>query len=183
MKSVGIDLGRYSVKMAEVESSHQTFTLRRLEEFPLSTDPTKDTEIETLDILRQISNQYDHNSTTFVVGMSQEQIITRNRLFPFRERHKILKAIPFELEDDIPFPGEQALFDGKITRFRGSGAEVIACTTPIDRIKTQLRRLHNGNIDPSILSPEGVAFANLFENWSSPPPEGTNYVLSENKEN
>ncbi|MBK8203238.1 MAG: pilus assembly protein PilM [Bdellovibrionales bacterium] len=170
MRSVGIDIGRFSVKIAEVEATQRSFTLTRLEEFPLSTDPTKDTEIEVLDILRTISSQYsDHSSTLFVFGLPQEQVIVRLREFPFKERHKILKSIPFELEDDIPFSSDGAIFDGKVTRYRGAGAEVLACTTPLARIKAQIQKARDGSIDPSIICPEGIAFANLFEDWSEPP--------------
>lgn len=172
MKSVGIDIGRFSIKLAEVEATQRSFTLTRLEEFPLSNDPTKDTEIEVIDILRTLSQQFDQGATTFVIGMSQKQVIVRQRQFPFRERHKILKTVPFELEDDIPFSGENAIFDAKITRYRGQGAEVLACTSPLDRIKAQLQRARDGNIEPGILCPEGMAFSNLFEQWSDPPLEG-----------
>ena len=95
MRSLGIDIGHFSVKIAEVEAANKSFTLTRLDEFPLSTDPTKDTDIEVLDILRNLAQQYDSAHTTFVFSLPQEQVVLRNREFPFRERHKILKSIPF----------------------------------------------------------------------------------------
>ncbi|MCB0362811.1 MAG: pilus assembly protein PilM, partial [Bdellovibrionales bacterium] len=171
MKSVGIDIGRFSIKIAEVESTQRSFTLVRLEEFLLSTDPSKDTQIEIIDILRNLSSQYDQSSTVFVLGMPQEKVIVRKKEFPFKERHKVLKSIPFELEDEIPFSSDNAVFDAKIISYLGSGVEVLACTSTLDRIKSQLQKARDGNIEPNIISPEGMAFASLFEQWTEPPPQ------------
>ena len=176
---MGIDIGHFSVKIAEVEAANKSFTLTRLDEFPLSTDPTKDTDIEVLDILRNLAQQYDSAHTTFVFSLPQEQVVLRNREFPFRERHKILKSIPFELEDDIPFSGENAVFDAKITRYRGTGAEVLACTTPIERISDRLQVARDGGIEPTLISVEGLAFANLLEEWTEPPQEGPPLILED----
>lgn len=182
MRSVGIDIGRFSVKIAEVEALNRSFTLTRLEEFPLSTDPTKDNEIEILDLLRNLAQQFDSANTTFVFGLPQEQVVVRSKDFPFRERHKILKSVPFELEDDIPFSGEGALFDAKVTRYRGNGAEVIAVATPVERVHALLQVARDGGIEPTIVSTEGLALANLFEEWTEPPPEGPPLVLDKDKE-
>ena len=117
MISVGIDIGSFSVKLAEIQASSKYYSLTRFQEFPLSVDPNKDKKIEILDILRQIAAAYDVDQTNFTLALQQQNVVLRFRHFPFKERFKILRSIAFELEDDIPFSQEDAVFDAKITRY------------------------------------------------------------------
>jgi Tfp pilus assembly PilM family ATPase len=54
MISVGIDIGAYSIKVAEVEAPSKSYVIRRVQEFPLSLDLTKDKKIEIIDTLRTL---------------------------------------------------------------------------------------------------------------------------------
>ena len=114
MICIGIDIGSSSIKIAEIESKNKEQSINRLEIFPLSTDPNKDTEIEILDIIRNIATQYDQTTTRFILGVDTKQVSIRRRLFPFKERHKILKSLAFELEDGISSSQSDSISDAKI---------------------------------------------------------------------
>ena len=48
MVSVGVDIGTYSIKVAEVEATSKSYVLRRVQEFPYSPlpySPTKSTDL------------------------------------------------------------------------------------------------------------------------------------------
>jgi general secretion pathway protein L len=170
MKSVGIDIGASSIKVVEVFSSNKGVQVTQFTEHPLNTNPAFDAEIEILEFLRGLSSTYDVASTRFVFGLRQEQVSVRNKIFPFNDRQKILKSLPFELEEDLPFSNETAIFDAKIVRSIGASAEVLACATPKNRVSAALQKMSDSGIDISILSAEGIAFANCFENWNAPIP-------------
>lgn len=169
MKSVGIDIGSYSIKVAEIEATSKGFTINRFQEFPLNLDPAKDIEIDIIEHLREIASAYDPNTTHFVVGIDQNFVSTRSLNFPFKDRYKILKTLPFELEEDIPFQIEDALFDAKISRFVGETADVLAVTSPKERIGNILEKMQDGQIDPYSIAPKGIALANLFEAHTESP--------------
>ncbi len=171
MISVGIDIGGASVKIAEVQAASKSYGITRFQEFPLSNDPNKDKKIEILDILRQIAAAYDPDSTKFVMAVSQQHVALRYRNFPFKERFKILRSIAFELEDDIPFSQDDAIFDAKITRYMGNAADVIASATPKVYIKELISLAREAGLEPEILTIEGLALGNLLENWQDPPPQ------------
>lgn len=171
MISIGIDIGKFSVKIAEIEATARGFSLLRTEEIPLSADPTKDTRLEIVEILRNLVNQQDLSNTRFVLGMDQERVIVKQRQFPFKERYKILKSLAFELEDDIPFSQDDAIFDAKVARYLGPSAEILAVACPNENIAELLRLAHDGNIEPDVVSVDGLALANLFENWAAAPRE------------
>ncbi len=72
MISVGIDIGRSSVKVAEAEAVARSFVVKRFIEYPLSLDPNKDKKIEVIDILRNLVPQYNTEQTKFVFCVRQE---------------------------------------------------------------------------------------------------------------
>jgi general secretion pathway protein L len=170
MISVGIDIGSFSVKLAEITASSKSYALTRFQEFPLSVDPNKDKKIEILDILRQISQAYDPGQTRFVLALHQQHVALRFRHFPFKERFKILRSIAFELEDDIPFSQDDAVFDAKITRYIENAADVIAGACPRSYIKDLVSLAQEAGIEPELVTVDGMALGNFLEDWAAPPP-------------
>lgn len=171
MKSIGVDIGTYSVKVAEVETSGKSFFIRSLAEYPLNPDPHFDNQINILEILRKIADNRDFAATTFVFGISQDRVTTRHKFFPFRERSKINKILPFELEDEVPFDMSNAIFDSKIIKFAGNIAEVIACAAPKSKVEAILHMAHDAGIEPQIISMDSSAIANTLENWDKAPSQ------------
>ena len=170
MISIGIDIGSYSVKVARVEGSAKGFRVLSLDDYPLPTDPAKDITLDILEILRDIHTRYGNESIQYIVGAEQNHISSRRRSFPFKERHKILKSLPFELEDDIPLSIENAVFEAKLTHFEEASSSVLAMACPKEHVVAQLQRLDDAGIEPQIMSSEGVAISNLFEDWLEAPP-------------
>ncbi len=170
MKTVGIDIGAYSIKFAELESSGSSVTINALQEHPLSQNPGTDKELELITILKDALAQYDKENTSFVLGLPQDRISTRSLFFPFKEKFKILKSLPFELEDLIPFASQDAIFEGKITKLLPHGSEVLAVAAPKELVKSYLDLSSDVQIDPQIISLEGFALNNLFEDVFLAPP-------------
>lgn len=171
MKSVGIDIGTYSIKVVEVLSSNKGVVVSQFSEHPLGQNPAHDPQIEIIEFIRGLASTYDQATTRFIFAIRQDRVSVRNKNFPFNDRQKILKSLPFELEEDLPFSNETAIFDAKIIRFQGTTAEVLACATPKPRVIEALQLMTDVGIDISLLSAEGLAFANCFENWDAPIPQ------------
>lgn len=172
MLSVGIDIGTYSIKVAEVEPTSKSYIIRRIQEFPLSLDLTKDRKIEIIDTLRTLFSNYDLDRTQFVFGLPQKYVSGRLLSFPFRERFKVQKAIASQLEDELPFSPEDAIFDVKIVRYAGKGADVLAMAVPKERIGELIDLAHDCGVQPALISTETMGLSNLFERFDQPPPEG-----------
>jgi general secretion pathway protein L len=169
---VGVDIGAYSIKVAEIESTSKSYVIRRLGEFPLSLDLTKDKKIEIIDTLRTLFQQYDADNTQFVFGVPQKYVSARLLKLPFRERFKVQKAIISQLEDELPFSQDDAIFDAKIIRYAGKGADIFAMAVPKERIVDILNTAHDCGVTPAFISTESMGLNNLFEKWSEAPPEG-----------
>lgn len=169
MKSVGIDIGSSSIKIVEVQSTSKGFSVSHFFEHVLSTVPGTDQELEVIEYLRDLTSKYDEG-TRFIVGLRQDRVAIRNKFFPFNDRIKIAKSLAFELEEDLPFSSDNAIFDAKIIRTVGGGAEVLACAAPKNHIQNCIQRAQDSGFEPFLVSAEGTAFANVFERWNEAPP-------------
>ncbi len=172
MKTVGIDIGSYSIKIAVLENSGTSIHIQDLQEYPLSQKPGVDKQLDLITTLKDVLAPYDREQTNFVLGLPQDKISTRSLFFPFKEKFKILKSLPFELEDLIPFSSYDAIFEGKIVKSLPNGSEVLAVAAPKELVKASLDLSSDIQIDPQIVSLEGFALNNLFEDILAAPPEG-----------
>ncbi len=170
MKSIGIDIGTSQIKVVEIQTTSRGYVVNQYFIHQLSLNPNHDREIETIEFLRDLSSKYDPAETRYCVALRQDQVAIRNKIFPFVDRLTISKTLPMELEDDIPFSIENSIFDSKIIRTLGTSSEILACASPKHHIAKLLQLLSDSGIDPSIVSTEGAAFANLFERWNEAPP-------------
>lgn len=170
LKSLGIDIGSSSIKIVEMQSTSKGFQVTQFFEHPLNVAPGVDQELEIIEFLRSFTSSYDPNQTKFILGLRQDRVAIRNKFFPFNDRIKIFKSLPFELEEDLPFSSDNAIFDAKIIRTVGGGAEVLACASPKVHVQNCLQRGQDSGADPDLISSEGTAFANIFEKWNEAPP-------------
>jgi len=169
MRSLGIDIGSYSAKFAEVEASRSGgIKLIRFYEVPFDLNQQSDNRIAKLEALKQVVSQYDPARTRFVVGFGSENVSSRMLSFPFQERRKILSTLPFDLEDAIPFSQKDSIFDFKTISLTKNASTVLAMAAHKKRIKETLDLCLDAGLDPDIISPDGIALNNLFENILNP---------------
>lgn len=179
MKTVGIDIGSYSIKVVEVAGSKNGIQIVDFYEHVLGQNPAHDAQLEIVEFLRGLAEKYDPAKTKIICGLRQERVSVRTKLFPFADKIKILKSLPFELEEEVPFATEDAIFDNKIIRTRGKLTETLAVATPKQRVREVLSLFKDTGLELSILSPEALAFANCSENWSSAPLTDANFRIEE----
>ncbi len=170
MKVVGIDIGSYSIKVVEIKNSNQHISILSMQEYPLSVDPTKDTAIEVIEILRKVSAHYSVDpEVSYVCGLPSRQVSIHKIIQPPAPRFKILESIPFALADVSPLDPDESLHDIRILKTHPNGHEVLAVASRRENIKKLLQTLSDGGIDPSVLTVQGIATNNIFDNVFAPP--------------
>lgn len=170
MRIIGVDIGTYSIKIAEIVSGSKSYRVRDFFEILLNPDPTQDRRIEMIESLRKVATHYHSDDCRFVVAVANKVASQRNVTFPFKERHKILRSVPFELEDEVPFESDDSIFEAKILRTFSKGSQVLATIVPKENIKDLLNLCDDSGIEPDIVSISTLALANNFEDWRKPPP-------------
>lgn len=178
MKSLGIDIGSTAVRIAEVTGTSKGVSVTQFYEHKFSQKPGQDKDIEIIEFLRSTCAHYDKTTTLFNFALRQDKVSVHRKVFPFNDRIKIHKSLPFELEDEIPFDSDDVIFDAKIIKYEGNSTEVLACAVPKHHIEKIVQIAKDSGIEPTLITSEGIAFANLFENWNgdvihlpTPPPQ------------
>ena len=165
MKSIGIDIGTYSIKVAEVQATSKSVQISGFMEYQLSQDPAADKDIEILEILRQIHEQ---NKTTadivYVAGLPTVQSSLHRLAQPPAPRFKLLESIPYVLSDLSPLDPDDAIYDLKILKAHPNGYDCLAVAAKKSVIKKRLQSFRDAGVEPKVLSIEGVALNNVFEN-------------------
>ncbi|MBY0316624.1 MAG: pilus assembly protein PilM [Bdellovibrionales bacterium] len=167
MKSIGIDINKKGIVIVEISADSSSFEILRGDYIPLAYQDDNSWEINVLQVLSEFGNSYDFENTPVTIALPQHLVSIRNLNFPFHRRTDILKSLPFELDEDLPFDIEDAVFDIKTVSTSSAETSVIAFSARIDDLQKQLDFLGKVNIDPDIISNEGSAMANLYENWGS----------------
>lgn len=170
MKTVGIDIGSNQIKVVEINSTPRGFQIANYHVLQLKHGGPQDVDLEVIEFLRGIVSKMDLEQTKFVLGIRQDKVAVRFRTFPFTEKNKISKTLPLDLEDELPFSVDNSVLDFKMIRTRGSEAEILACATPRHNVEKLVSFFNDVGADLDILCPEGVAFANLIENFDAPIP-------------
>ncbi len=169
MKCLGVDIGSSSIKIAEIEGSGRTATVTQIWELPLSTDPMRDQALEIIERLRAFSAQYPTKDARWVIAVPQNSVSTRLRRFPFLDRSKILKSLPFELEEDIPFDASETVFDVRVVETFQNASDVVAIACPHEPVEQALGRAKDGGFEAEIVSVEGLALSNILDSWWAAP--------------
>ena len=188
MRSIAIDIGENSVKIADIiEHKKKTVVVQSVSEKKLTPLANEhDRQIEAIEFVRnyfvQNERAKDSSPPRFIMGIRQDRVTIRTKTFPFTDRLKISKSLPFEMEDDIPFDPENCIFDFKIISTEGNTALVMAVAVQKTHIEKCLNLAKDFGIELHCISIEGLAFANLIENWQQAPPQisfsGSDFELS-----
>ncbi len=171
MKSVGVDIGSSHIKVVEVLSTSKGFSVLSYQVHQLARPPGTDQDIEVIEYLRDLVTRFDSNTTRFNFAIRQDRVALRNKIFPFKDRIKINKSLAFELEEDIPFSSDSAVFDAKIIQYHGNSTEILACAVPNQHVKNLTQLISDGGISPYLISTEATALANIYERWFDAPPQ------------
>ena len=180
MRSLGIDIGRHSIKVVEISANNRSYQITNSRIYSLNIK-SNDLEIEILTALKSISEDFDTESAKVVTAIRQQYVSLRKLFFPFKERAKIQKSLGFELEDEIPLSIEKAVFDAKVLKFVDKTTEVVAAACPTEEVRKTVDLFNRCHIDPDVITPEFAALANLYGKWHGAPPQDNEVEVTGDK--
>lgn len=116
------------------------------------------TDAELVEILREKSGEWA--GARIVSSIPGSHFSQRAVRFPFSDRKRIEKALPFEMEDSVPFSLEDIVLDHMILvkgqAARGEGVKVteaLGIALPKDVLRRHLELLAAAGIDPQVIVP------------------------------
>ncbi|MFC2075054.1 type II secretion system protein GspL [Bdellovibrionota bacterium] len=177
MKLIAIDIGSYSVKLCEAEASFRKIQLINYHEEQVAQTEAPPTEEQRYEALSRILEQINLKQVRTTINIPAGMVTTRHLSLPFSEKRKIELALPFELEEVLPFDIDDLIIDHRILLRSGKTSELIAGMVQKSDVSEFIKALGAHGITPDIISPGSIAISNItpvrFEDY-----EGTYSIIN-----
>ena len=170
MVSIGIHINQDSVCFAELSLEKNKPKLNSFSEYFFEDQKSqKERFLFISRHLEKIKEKHKGKAQRFCYGLSQNFVTSFLIQFPFKEKFKILKTLPFEIEDKSPFNPENIFFDARICKIKNENKSSALCFITLkENVEEFLELTTQLNTPPYLLSCEGSALANLLELWNKP---------------
>ena len=160
-----MDIGACAVKAVAIKKTNKTFNILQTHIFPIKEDDSEEQKrLLIVGHLKSLSHLYRSPETKYIFCLSQNVVSTETLSFPFKERYKILKSLPYQLEEKLSlFDNKNLISDIKTTNFVKGKQQVLVFSAFKDNISDLIKDINSIGITPYILTCEASAVANLFE--------------------
>ncbi len=161
---IGIDLSVFAFKAVAIKTTGRSFTVldTHFFSFPSSADKEK-RDLLIVGHLKTLKDLYKNQEVKYIFCFPQNEISTCRLTFPFKERYKITKSLPFEMEDQSLFDYKKLISDFKIIKSTENKTDILVFSLFREKILNLLHQMESVGIEPFIFTCSASAFANLFE--------------------
>ena len=126
---LGVDVGSYSVKVAELKRSFKSFEFVRFFERRIQYNELLSKEESVNAALQGILDEANTTWDSVIVGYPQQRISSRVIELPFGGLKKIDQSIEFEVEGVLPVELEKVLMDYHVLKTSKESSEVLVMYT------------------------------------------------------
>jgi len=113
--AVGLDIGSEAVRAAVVESGKSAPVLRRFAEIPLPPGVVSAGDVldegAVTEAITALWKRHRLPRRNVVVGIANQRVISRQVDVPHLEESEMVEALPYQVQDAIPIPVEDAVLD------------------------------------------------------------------------
>jgi type IV pilus assembly protein PilM len=113
--AIGLDIGTSGVRAAELSFGKNGVTLERFGQVAVPEGAVRDGEVvdapAVRDAIKQLWSAARFGHKTVVLGVANQRVIVRQVDLPFMPASDLRKALPFQVQDLLPMPVDQAVLD------------------------------------------------------------------------
>jgi len=113
--AVGLDIGTSGVRAAELNLGKRPAVIERFGQVALPPGVVRDGEVVDADTvakaIRQLWSSAKFSTKKVVIGVANQRVIVRQVDLPWLAPAEMRKSLPFQVQDFIPIPVEQAILD------------------------------------------------------------------------
>ena len=160
-----MDIGSCAVKAIAIKKSGKTFNIIQTHFFSIKADEDEEQKrLLKLSHLKTLADLYTSEETRYIFCLPQKEVSTTVLHFPFKERYKILKSLPYEMEEKLSlFDYSTLISDIKTSYSPDKKSHVMVFSTFKENISSLLNEIRSIGIEPFIITCEASALSNLFE--------------------
>jgi len=159
---VGLDIGSYAVRAAELRAGLREMELVRVEELLLPRGASPEEREATIQLFLE---QRNLRREFMITALPADRVTQRHLRFPFRGGKRIDQAIAFEIAEDLPFGLRSTVLTHEQVMSSPDQTDVLAVLAPRLELQQYLESMARMEIDPRIVETEGASLANLSSVW------------------
>jgi general secretion pathway protein L len=152
LRILGIDLGSHSIKAVELDSAFGRYEIHDYHEIARTAGQP------TTEALAQLVSSLSKKPDRVVVALRSGQVTFRNLTLPTRDKKAISSGVGFELEDELPFSLDDAIYDYSVLNQSKQATYVHVAATLKKHLAAFLTQLDLANVDADIVTTEAWAY-------------------------
>jgi type IV pilus assembly protein PilM len=165
-RTIGLDIGTFAVRAAEMNVGSGVPSLLRFGQVALPPGAVRDGEIIDTEAvgaaIRRLWREGGFRAKGVVLGVAGQRVIVRPADLPLMSEGDLASALQFEAQELIPIPVEEAILDfqilDQITGVDGDPRmRILLAAAHREMVRTHLAATERGGLDPSAIDP--VSFA------------------------
>lgn len=173
---LGLDVGSYSVKVAEVTRGLKSFELVHFYEKPVQYNEVLTREESLTAAIQAVLEDNALEWDDIICAVPGDKIATRLITLPFGNMRKIDQTVDFEVENYIPFELEEVVFDYHASVIDKNLSKVLVAYANKGEFVRNLTLLNNAGVDPRVVCVEGAELINLMH-FGLVPPESSYAIV------
>lgn len=163
-----IDFGSSSVKMLKAKRGIRNFEITSVVIEEISLDDQQNYNESVKKCLSAILSKEDLADSRLVVSVPSDRVFLRNINFPFTDMSKIRDAIPFEAEENIPYPAESMSMDFQpIILENIEGRSILLAAMKKDLLHEMMSLFHELDLHPVFAGLESNSLLQCYDYFNS----------------
>lgn len=173
---VGIDIGTYSIKMAQIERSFKSFEFVHFYERKIQYNELLKPEESTAVTLQGMIDDLGIKWDQVLCGYPGQKVSSRVVTLPFGSLKKIDQTLEFELEAYIPFDLTHLIIDYYILQSSKESSDILTLYALREEFARWFSLLQGCQVDPKVITVEETEYLNLVV-LGMVPPEGPYAII------
>ncbi|MDQ1403213.1 MAG: hypothetical protein QOG03_1529 [Actinomycetota bacterium] len=157
---IGLDIGTFAVRAAEVNISGSAITLARFAQVALPVGAVRGGEVIEPDAvsaaIRRLWSEGGFKGRNVVIGVANQRVIVRQAELPAMSESDMASALQFEAQELIPIPVDEAILDFQMLESvaRSDGEDrvrILLAAAQRDMVRAHLAAVEGAGLDASMV--------------------------------
>lgn len=171
MRLLALDFGSSSIKAVELDAAFGRFEIHdHFQEKILAGESFSQAALRVYQRLRQKPDK-------IVVNLRSSHVTFRILTLPTKDKKAIASGVTFELDDDLPFPIEDAVYDFSTIGTQTNQSTVYVASTLKTHIGSAIEMWNQAGLDPDIITTEAWALRALANRVLAPEQQTRPIVI------
>jgi general secretion pathway protein L len=168
-KVLGLDLGSHSVKGLLLETNLRGAVARAWGQAPVPPEGSPAERLQAA-VAALLAPGDLAGSDAVVVALPGISLATHPLSLPFADPRKVEAALAGEVESQLPFELDDAVYDHQVTQADEKGTQLLVGVVLKPELEGFLETLKGAKVDPRIVTHPGLVYQNLLQ-VMAPAPE------------